>query len=228
MLWFYLDESGEHDRATGALTRLTVAGGMATCEAWRAFDRAWDAMLDEFGLAEFHMVDFEAWAGPFNFLLADGETRDQDKHNRLLNAALDIIIEHVDHIVGYVAEPEAGKPPAIKNAYEANLAKAVKEAAIGDEPVTMVFAKHRDIKAAKIGAYFDLWDDGDGRLVFGGVGEPKRLLPLQAADILAYELSRWGRREGPAQERYPMRRLKEAFRDKLIVKDARFLLTVIP
>jgi len=92
----------------------------------------------------------------------------------------------------------------------------------------MVFAKHREFKPSRIAEFFDLWDDRDGRLVFGGVGDPIRLLPLQVADIVAYELSRWAREQRPEEDRYPLRRLKEAFGHKQKLKSARFILEWIP
>jgi hypothetical protein len=229
MLWHYLDESGEHGTG-GKLTRLTLGGGIASCEAWAAFSAAWDVMLAEYDLPAFHMADFQAWKRPFDFKLPDG-SRDWEKHRRLMNAALDIIIAHVDELIGFIAEPEAGKN-AFDDAYETNIAKAVKEAAIdtrhSGQPVTMVFAKHNDFKPSRIGAFFDLWDDKDGRLKFGGVADPVGLPPLQVADIVAYELSRWARTNRPEENRYPLKRLKDAFRDKQKLKSGRFLLTLIP
>lgn len=229
MLWHYLDESGEHGEG-GKLARLTVAGGIADADAWNAFNAQWHTMLNEFGVPEFHMAKFEAWQRPFEFKLPNGK-RDSDKHNRLLNTALDLIIKYVAEIVGFVAEPGAGKP-SFDDAYEANIAKAVKEAAIDTrhrgEQVTMVFARHRDFSPERIRRFFRLWDDGDGRITFGGVAHPIDRPPLQAADLIAYELSRWGRQNRPEDDRYPLRRLKEAFGERQKVKSGRFILTIIP
>jgi hypothetical protein len=137
----------------------------------------------------------------------------------------------VDELTGFVADARPGTPAfAFAEAYKATVGKAVKEAYVGkltrDDPLTMVFAKHRDFSAARIGQYFDLWDDRDGKLNFGGVGDPAKLPPLQVADIVAYELSRWRRDEKPERERYPMARLKEAFAIK--GHSARFILTFVP
>jgi hypothetical protein len=175
------------------------------------------------------MADFEAWIRPFDFKLEDG-SRDYEAHKKLLSALLDAIISNVDRLFGIVAEPEPSKP-AFKDAYETNVAKLVKEAAIetahSGERITVVFAKHKDFKAARIGEFFDLWDDGDGRVKFGGVGEPADLPQLQVADLIAYEMSRWSRTSNrPEDDRYPLRRLKEGIRLK--GQHGRFLLTFIP
>jgi hypothetical protein len=89
----------------------------------------------------------------------------------------------------------------------------------------MVFARHKSFSAERIGRYFDLWSDGDGRLVFGGVGDPIKVPPLQTADIAAYEFSRWTRDQKPENDRYPLTRLKEGIAFK--GKSARFLLNYV-
>lgn len=228
MLWHYLDESGEHAK-DGKLTRLTLGGCVATVDAWKDFCLPWQDMLDEYGIPMFHMSDFQAWKPPFDFLALDGK-RDWDKHRALMNRALDLIIEHASQILGFVSDPEAGKP-AFDNAYESNLAKAVLEASKGrwhgEDPLTMVFAKHRDFKASRIAEYFELWDDVPG-LAFGGVADPSAVLPLQAADLVAYEMGCYSRTNQPEEVRYPMKRLSAAFGDAQKIKNGRFLITHVP
>ena len=126
MRWHYLDESGEH-LPDGSLRRLVLGGCVATTEAWKAFCPVWQAMLDEFQIPEFHMVDIQGWKHPFDFALPDGG-RDREKHNRLINRAIDIVIEHVHEIIGFCSDPEPGKDP-FDSAYDSNVAKAIKEAA---------------------------------------------------------------------------------------------------
>lgn len=208
MLWGYFDESGEHDRITGNLTRLTVGGALATAEAWAALSMEWAATLRSANISAFHMTDFEGRKKPPYDAWSEPERR------RILSALLDIAIRHVPTFIGYTVEP-APDEPALKYTYESNIGKFLKDAARGtfhsQEPLTLVFAAHPEIKAARIGRYFDLWDDGDGRLKFGGVGDPNMLCPLQVADIVAYELHCFSRKEQPEGMRYPLKRLsKEA------------------
>jgi hypothetical protein len=228
MLWHYLDESGVH-AADGTLERLTLGGCVATAEAWSAFCPVWQKILDDFKIPMFHMSDFQAWKPPFDFLLENGE-RDWPKHKELMNRALDAIIDHASELLGFVSEPESGKD-AFKDSYESNIAKAVLEASKDvwhtENPVTMVFAKHRDFKASQIAEYFEMWDDCPG-LAFGGVADPKCVLPLQAADLVAYEMRCYTRKVQPVEVRYGMKRLADAFQNKQKIKDGRFVVTHVP
>jgi hypothetical protein len=45
MLQAYFDESGEHDAATGQLTRLHVGGVLASSEDWQIIDDEWRETL---------------------------------------------------------------------------------------------------------------------------------------------------------------------------------------
>ena len=207
MLWAYFDESGEHD-ASGALSRLTVGGGIAPLEEWEALSLRWRVLLDRFELPFFHMTDFEARKRPFHEL---GEA----DRLVLLSGLLDLAVEHVSEFVGFIGQPEKGKA-ALVDAYETNLAKATREMAIdlhsSGEKLTVIFARHKEISAAKIGQWFDLWADADESLVFGGVGNPNDLCPLQVADIVAYEIARDARSVRPEKTRYPFERLTPKMR----------------
>ena len=79
------------------------------------------------------------------------------------------------------------------------------------EPITVVFAAHREIRAEEIGRFFDLWRD-DAPIEFGGFANPETVCPLQLADIVAYEFRCAARPEQPDKMRYPLTRLKTAKR----------------
>jgi hypothetical protein len=207
MLWAYFDESGEHDQS-GALTRLTVGGAVAPLEEWEALSLRWSALLEKFGLPFFHMTDFEARKPPFH------ELTNPDRL-ALLSGLLDIAVEHASEFVGFIGQPESGKA-ALVDAYETGLAKATREMAIdmhlSGQQLTVVFARHTEFSAERIGRWFDLWADADNSLVFGGVGNPNDLCPLQVADIVAYEISRDARSVRPEKTRYPFARLAPKMR----------------
>jgi hypothetical protein len=232
MLWHYIDESGEHG-TDGSLIRLTLGGGIARTEQWQALDGPWRRALADAGITTaFHMSDFEAWEPPFDFTLRDG-SRDRETHDRLLNELLDTIIAHIDHLVGFVADaPKArSKKLIFTKTYAATVARAIRSSLMDsrqfDEPITTVFADHKNFKGSRIAEFFAQWHEPE-RIHFGGIGKPACLPQLQVADIIAYELSRWARDKDkrPEQDRYPLRRLKEAFAKK--GNGARFLLTIIP
>jgi hypothetical protein len=117
---------------------------------------------------------------------------------------LSAIETHAEELIGFSAEPDPGRK-AFVDSYDQALAKACKEHWIDanrrDARARLVFAKHKEISAERIGRYVDFWNDGGERLSFA-VCDPTEILPLQAADVIAYEMSRWGREVGPDQERY--------------------------
>ena len=58
----YIDDSG--DQWPGH-TALSMAGYIATVEAWDRFEPAWNCVLDEFGAPYLHMKEFRKRWGPF-------------------------------------------------------------------------------------------------------------------------------------------------------------------
>ncbi len=58
----YLDESGTH----AGSENLVVAGYLALADEWIAFETEWRTALAEYGIESFHMTDFSNAAPPFN------------------------------------------------------------------------------------------------------------------------------------------------------------------
>jgi hypothetical protein len=201
MLWMYLDESGEHDRSSGRLKGLALAGGIALFPSWEALSIEWTSILESFGISMFHMADFEARAKPF-------KEWPEDRRRGLLSGLLDIAVRHVPIFFGTIDQSDK---PGFRQRYIANLAKMTKEMWIASrhssEPLTVVIAAHKEIKAELMGWAFDLWSQ-DSDLRFGGFADPTSVCPLQVADIVAYEFCRAARTE--KRQRYPLTRLKEA------------------
>jgi len=68
----YFDDSGKHDDPT--LNTVSLAGYLAPVSAWEEFERLWKRdVLDEFGIAYFHMKELIGQKGPF----ADWEKNDK-------------------------------------------------------------------------------------------------------------------------------------------------------
>jgi hypothetical protein len=205
MLWFYGDESGEHN-AAGSLVRLTLAGGIATCEDWKRLTADWKCHLGRFahyGISWFHMTDFEAHRPPFDKLT------DVDRFD-LLQGLLDITLRHVPLFFGTTDEPSFDK---IWLRYGCHVLKTQRELTIAarraGEKITMVLAKNHDVKAGRLRQFVDGWIDREV-FEFGGFECPQSVCPLQVADIVAYEFSRTMRQQKPGRERYPLSRLKAA------------------
>lgn len=205
MAWLYMDDSGEHG-PDGALLRFTLGGGISTIADWEALSYEWADHLRRFshhGIEWFHMVDFEARAKPFNIIQGD-------ERKALLNGLLDIILRYVPFFFGTTDEPSA-EPIWLR--YGGAVIKTQKEISAagqtGASPITLVLAKQQGIRAARLREMIDQWMD-PSVFDFGGFGEPRKICPLQVADIVAYEFSRAMRLNKPEKERYPLTRLKSA------------------
>lgn len=213
-VYVYYDESGEYEQGTGSLLNMSMGACVAPLNRWTDFGNAWNSALASEGLTSFHMTDFEAWKAPFDFKTTDGG-RDKEKHNRLLNALLDLMVGHVEHFAGFASGNLIS--PDRTRAHELALEDCVLAAvthAIHDlwdhykRPINLVFGKQKHFGYAKIMKYVELYDWGEGRGRLGSVGvdEPNRLPQLQAADILTYEMSKV-QRDRPT--RYPFTRLRD-------------------
>jgi len=211
MIWGYYDESGEY--ADGKLVNMTIGSCMAPFENWIAFEREWREALAKEGISAFHMTDFEAWVPPFDFKFTDGG-RDKEKHNRILNALLDIMLRHVDgfHGFGAVAMFDPAVPAlSHERLMEDCVCGAIKHAVLDaadyyGQPINLVFGKQRHFSEIMMRKYVDLYDYGDakGCIKSFTMMDPESVCPLQAADILAYEMSKSQR---DRRERYPYRRI---------------------
>lgn len=198
----FVDESG-HSRDPKRNT-LSLAGLLATEEAWRAFDPEWRAALASEGLAgPFHMMhfatrkrEFEGWP----------ESRRRNLLGKLVDAirnARAVPIGSVAIVRGPGALPErtqelfrdahfiAFQPLTYNIAVAASMMDPLKE---GPGPVTMVYAHHPEhsIGPASTGR---LWEAMriHNRIVAmfmqAHISEsPRDCTPLQAADLWAYEL----------------------------------------
>ncbi len=58
----YLDESGIDPKAQD----IVLAGYLATNDQWKAFEHEWNNAISEFGLSQFHMTDYAAKVKPYN------------------------------------------------------------------------------------------------------------------------------------------------------------------
>src|SRR5438105_13914422 len=63
MLRAYFDESGRSDDLK--CRYMGMGGLVATAEGWERFEPAWQAVLTEYGLPYFHMVDYVQYRGAF-------------------------------------------------------------------------------------------------------------------------------------------------------------------
>jgi hypothetical protein len=210
----YYDESGEYD-GDGNILNMTVGACVFREERWSDFDKAWIELLGKYGLTDFHMAHFQAWKGQFDFQLADG-SRDKERHNRLMDEVLALLLEYSDGFYGYAAVSAAF--PERERSHEILMddcvCGAIKEAVLriapdNGTPLHLIFGRQSHISEAMIGKYVDFYDYEEAKGRIGKVEhlETASLSGLQAADVLAYELARVQRDGRP--ERYPWKRLVE-------------------
>jgi hypothetical protein len=171
------------------------------------------------GLTHFHMTDFEAWKPPFDFTLPNGG-RDKERHNRLLNSLLGVMLDHIEHFAGFAAGSPISKERrrAHTLAMEDCVAAAVKHAVHElwekyQQPINLIFGHQKHFGYDKVMKYRNLYDWGRGKDRLGTVAmdTPTRLPQLQAADILAYEMSKDQR---DRQRRYPFTTLINGAKDR--------------
>ncbi len=205
----YFDESGTHQ---GSPT-VCVAGYISTPEQWEVFGDEWKCALDEWGLDGFHMTDFVGRVGPYS------SWSDQDRRWRLARL-ITIINRHTIGSVG-IAVP--------KESFDQIFPKATKRFIGGAYGLAasccfLDCAKliEGDFPSARIAYVFEIGAplSGEVHKVFNWnykdpaqraalkllsiKFEGKEFAPLQAADILAYELYRYfpvqaGLTDGPAR-----------------------------
>jgi hypothetical protein len=221
MTWVYFDESGEHDRTSGRLTRLTLGCGIASFDQWKSIDGPWRRVLEDAGVSMFHMADFEARKPPYDLW-------DDAKRKDVLNKLLNLMCESIPVYWGVSDfSEEIPTTSKFRKAYQSNVIKLFlelvrkREELSGD--ITCVFARHKNISAQFVGRFFDFFEHWlPNRLKFGGFGEPSAFPQLQVADIIAYEFSRTARKDRPEEERYPLRRLAKSAHEVTLYHSSRF------
>jgi hypothetical protein len=206
----YLDESGTH--ASSSI--VTVAGFLSNVDKWATFSNDWNEALRASNIRCFHMTDFENRRGEF-----DGWTEDIRKP--LLNKLLTIIQEHTfwsvgsnietslyDSLLGIEAKKLCG------GAYGAVALHCwrlfgeklkiidgwmnciMESGAKGFGAIQLIYSED---------SHFPEWSN-DHRILSLSIDNKINSPPLQAADILAYEI--WKERtrilnREPRKMRYP-------------------------
>jgi hypothetical protein len=208
MLWWMFDESYQHAEGTGHASRVTVGGCAAGASEWYALTMEWAATLEHFGVAEFHMTDFEANKGLFK-----GWENYPDKHRALLGSLLDVATRHVHNFWGVVRDVENSEGK-IGEAYRLCVDDLIKDLARGMYPrqsqkYALVFARHREFRPDLVRAAIEReYPEHFGPVISDS---PKSMCPLQLADLVAYEVRCLQRdRQG---ERHPFCRLRDAARE---------------
>jgi hypothetical protein len=216
VVWAYYDESGEY-AGGGPLVRMTIGGCVSTLEKWQNFEEKWSSILSEEGLCSFHMAYFEAWEPPFDFKLSNGQ-RDRERHNRLLNRLLEVMVDNIEGFHGFTSYdvPKEGRK-AHREAMEQCTVGAISHAirSVAEhyrQPVNLVFAKQKHFPEPGRRHWQRYYDVKDSKIGTRTEADANSVVQLQAADLFAYEMARHVRVGRP--NRYPFQQLQKGIKSR--------------
>lgn len=216
----YLDDSGTHVQSP-----IIVVGGIAaTRHNWETFDVHWKALLDCWNIEFFHMADFKSRQGPYS------DWSDSERYERL-NALLSLISKHTIVAV-WAAVPREVYEKVIPDKLKARINPYHIAAIACFTRLNGILRNEmgdRNVQAAYV---YEELGKGSGPILEAYLGikavprlleemhmlslayQPKkRFRPLQAADILAYEVwkDETNKLAGdPRGRRYPFTQLKKS------------------
>jgi uncharacterized protein DUF3800 len=216
MFTAYFDESGTHHGSHVVV----VAGYLSADEQWGRFCDEWQSVLDDYKIDYFHMTDFENRRKQFKNMLDSDRRRLLErliafiKIRQRIGFAVTFDLAVYNEMIQEFADLPLKQPYAFCALTLMGRIRAWLRKHSYDEYVAYVYesgAKH----AGQVHSAYNYWmRQGElarimriGSMVFG---DKRDVLPLQAADILAYET--WkevsntiaGR---PRQVRWPMKQL---------------------
>jgi hypothetical protein len=194
ILTAYFDESGTH----AGSEVVAVAGYLSTPPRWISFEAQWREALAEYGIGLFHMSDFAVRAPPFN-------TWTEERRRACFMRLVEIINRNVEYSVGTtistgmfdeVFPPKAkewcgGPYGLVARSIFMTVGEIVREH-YPDHWIRYVFESGAAGAGQVLKGFLDNYrsPEQQNHLRLCGLSfEDKRcFLPLQAADILAYEL----------------------------------------
>jgi uncharacterized protein DUF3800 len=199
----YFDESGHADDPN--LNFVGMAGFVAPLASWINFEDEWRNVLDIAGLKEpFHMKDFAHSEGQFK-----SWKKREEKRQPFLRRLMEIISATGATPIGsavslrdfFSLTPD--QQSQFRDPYYVCFQTCTRGAAIkavfedAAEKLSMVYAFQKEYGTDRDGRAQQLWESMKQYVTFAGIsermgsyasGSPSEMLPLQAADLFAYEL----------------------------------------
>jgi hypothetical protein len=214
----YFDESGTHDGSEAVV----VAGYLSTAERWIAFEAVWKATLADFDLPAFHMTDFAQNNNPP--FKRWPEARRRDCFGRLLTIINQHVIGSVASVIPVRLYEQVFSPEAkayVGGAY--GLAAMQCQMVLGqvlrltgvEGMIDYVFESGAEGVGQVAHAFNEIIREPGAQNHFRPLSvafrDKRQFAPLQAADILAYELHKqsprdWGIDQTPPRP-FPLRTL---------------------
>jgi hypothetical protein len=189
----YFDESGTHGSPI-----LTLAGYIATVEQWAEFSREWDELLKQEALTHFHMSKFEARRGEFDGWDNERRLRVQKRLLGIIKRRVTLGVFCAVNLAAYeetmteFRRTNFGSPynfcVKLCLAFVSFWAQEYKR----KEPIAYVIEHGAGYNKEINRSFADMFASQEWRQIFrlGSLSfvDKKAALPLQAADLLAYEV----------------------------------------
>ena len=207
----YFDESG----TSGNQGIGMYAGMIADSVLWTRIELRWRRKLQEFGLTHYHAVDCENGTAEFSSLSLGIRQSLTNYFSSLLSEIpgqiIGQLVVHEDwrRVVPSDLKAHFGNDPLYLSAAVCmQLVSTWSKEAVQGEPVAMVFADHDKHSAVLAQIHADLFSHPD----WTGLGSisflsPQSAVPLQAADLICYEIRR--SQTHPNEERRARRNIEE-------------------
>jgi hypothetical protein len=216
----YLDDSGDADSARE--THLTIGGYVSDEEGWRWFEPQWQALLDDAGVPYLHMAEFGDPKSPiYGHLKADSEKER-------------LFMEAVTEIIKDAARGSIATTVVLDDFREFNKAHGLRldpyafavygcmfqlRSYYPDSPIDIIFDKF-DNSISRVAKAFDYarTDDICDRIkpnMFTPIPLQEEeswrdILPLQAADLMAWEVRKYRRERASLRPPFELRDDREA------------------
>jgi hypothetical protein len=188
----YMDETG-HSRNTEFVG---IAGLVASDERWQVLKRDWKNALKTYGIEWFHMTEFAHSTGQFK-----GWKRNEDRRREFFGKLVEIMKATeglpVGSVVSMVDYRSLGpRVTPFLDPYYISFADCVRGAALlaelepPEKKVAMVFAEQTEFSGRAKGLWNLLREKSDvgHRMLSYDVRSPKKIIPLQVADLVVYEI----------------------------------------
>jgi hypothetical protein len=188
MLQGFFDESGQHAIVDGRLIQLTLGGCIAPVEAWASFEKDWAMLLQSIARDWFHTKDF-ARAEIHKATLDEAAKIMTSNGLSCYGSTIFIPGEHLP------ADPKRALQKYYEDAAVDMIWYAARHAEALNEEIALVFARHGDFGLQKIQNHFGDFQSVHRQLRSVNIDDLRHCLPLQAADVVAYEVQHHHRAE---------------------------------
>lgn len=221
MLNAYFDETGDAtDRGIIHHSMVGMAGGVASLKQWHHFEKEWEEkILRKYGLKFFHMTDFDDYKKEYS----EDKGWTKLKHRKCLNTALNIIAKRVDFCIGVIREIPASQSINKSNdpyfdCFNRCIMGTLAFAPLKGELLHLFVARKKNYKGKTEGIFNDILNENKkaansiAALTIPTDIISRKIIPFQAADLIAFELRKEIERQRDRKEcamRYPLRRLIE-------------------